>query len=201
MGATDWCTHPVDLEVERVRGTKNPDHEAIVRLRPDLVVANREENRRIDVERLGPPGSRCGSRRSNRWIRPSAPCTDCWSTWSGPTSRMARYAAAEWRRPPGSAGPGGGPHLARPWMVVGADTFAATWCSSRAGHRASGGATSGTRSVTWRTWWPSAPDLVLLPDEPYPFSADDGPEPSLEYPPRWCRAGTSPGTDRHGHVP
>ena len=56
MGATDWCTHPVGLDVDRVRGTKNPDHEAIVGLRPDLVVANREENRRIDVERLRAAG-------------------------------------------------------------------------------------------------------------------------------------------------
>jgi hypothetical protein len=31
---------------------RNPDHQAIVGLAPDLVVANREENRRIDVERL-----------------------------------------------------------------------------------------------------------------------------------------------------
>ena len=35
-----------------MRGTKNPDHAAIVALRPDLVVANQEENRRTDVERL-----------------------------------------------------------------------------------------------------------------------------------------------------
>ena len=56
VGATDWCTHPSDLDVARVRGTKNPDHEAIVRLRPDLVVANREENRRIDVDRMRAAG-------------------------------------------------------------------------------------------------------------------------------------------------
>ena len=56
VGATDWCTHPSDLDVDRVRGTKNPDHRAIARLRPGLVVANREENRRIDVERMREAG-------------------------------------------------------------------------------------------------------------------------------------------------
>src|SRR3954451_13929778 len=56
VGATDWCTHPADLDVQRVRGTKNPDRAAIVALRPDLVVANREENRRLDVERLRAAG-------------------------------------------------------------------------------------------------------------------------------------------------
>ena len=25
VGATDWCSHPADLDVVRVRGTKNPD--------------------------------------------------------------------------------------------------------------------------------------------------------------------------------
>ncbi len=52
VGATDWCTHPAGLDVTRVRGTKNPDHRAIAALHPDLVVANQEENRRVDVERL-----------------------------------------------------------------------------------------------------------------------------------------------------
>src|SRR3984885_16219277 len=59
VGATQWCTHPADLDVPRVRGTKNPDIAAIVGLRPDLVLANQEENRKLDVERLrtaGGPG-------------------------------------------------------------------------------------------------------------------------------------------------
>ena len=40
VGATQWCTHPARLDVERVRGTKNPDVRRIVALRPDLVLAN-----------------------------------------------------------------------------------------------------------------------------------------------------------------
>ena len=34
VGATDWCTHPADLDVTRVRGTKNPDRAAIARAAP-----------------------------------------------------------------------------------------------------------------------------------------------------------------------
>ena len=56
MGATDWCTHPADLETTRVRGTKNPDLKAIMALEPDLVLANKEENRRTDVEKLRAAG-------------------------------------------------------------------------------------------------------------------------------------------------
>ena len=52
VGATDWCTHPADLAVTRVRGTKNPERAAIIALAPDLVVANQEENRKLDVDRL-----------------------------------------------------------------------------------------------------------------------------------------------------
>ena len=56
VGATDWCTHPADLDVPRVRGTKNPDLAAIRALSPDLVVANKEENRELDVRRLREAG-------------------------------------------------------------------------------------------------------------------------------------------------
>ena len=56
VGATDWCTHPADLAVTRVRGTKNPERAAIIALAPDLVIANREENRKLDVVRLRDAG-------------------------------------------------------------------------------------------------------------------------------------------------
>ena len=44
--------HPADLGVTRIRGTKNPDLAKIASLLPDLVVANKEENRELDVRRL-----------------------------------------------------------------------------------------------------------------------------------------------------
>ena len=59
VGVTDWCTHPADLDaqgVARVRGTKNPDVDAVVTLAPDLVVANAEENRPVDLDRLRESG-------------------------------------------------------------------------------------------------------------------------------------------------
>ena len=58
-GATDWCTHPAGLDVPRVRGTKNPDVAAVIALRPDVVLANEEENRPADLAALrdgGPAG-------------------------------------------------------------------------------------------------------------------------------------------------
>ncbi|MDX6313241.1 MAG: hypothetical protein QOF44_2705, partial [Streptomyces sp.] len=56
VGATDWCTHPAGLGVQRIRGTKNPDLPAIIALAPDLVIANEEENREPDLAALRDAG-------------------------------------------------------------------------------------------------------------------------------------------------
>jgi ABC-type Fe3+-hydroxamate transport system substrate-binding protein len=56
VGVTEWCSYPPDLDVTRVRGTKNPDCKTIVGQRPDLVLAHTDENREIDVRRLRESG-------------------------------------------------------------------------------------------------------------------------------------------------
>ncbi len=57
-GRTRYCVLP-DPEVraiEKVGGTKDPDVARIIALKPDLVLANREENRKADIERLRAAG-------------------------------------------------------------------------------------------------------------------------------------------------
>jgi ABC-type Fe3+-hydroxamate transport system substrate-binding protein len=46
VGITDFCTHPADRVkgLTRVGGTKNPSVDAIAALKPDLILANQEEN-------------------------------------------------------------------------------------------------------------------------------------------------------------
>ena len=58
VGITEWCVHPADgvARLPKLGGTKTPDLAAIRALCPDLVIANREENRRRDVERLQAAG-------------------------------------------------------------------------------------------------------------------------------------------------
>jgi len=58
VGRTEYCIEPVAAVggVPTVGGTKSVDVEAVLDLRPDLVVANQEENRRIDIERLEQAG-------------------------------------------------------------------------------------------------------------------------------------------------
>lgn len=55
---TDYCLYPQAkvTNLPRIGGTKNPDVEQIIRLKPDLVIANQEENRREDVEALQAAG-------------------------------------------------------------------------------------------------------------------------------------------------
>lgn len=57
IGRTDYCIHPTDLaDVPTVGGTKNPDLQRILDLKPDLVLANHEENRQSDLEALHAAG-------------------------------------------------------------------------------------------------------------------------------------------------
>jgi ABC-type Fe3+-hydroxamate transport system substrate-binding protein len=56
VGVTKFCIHPPEAKPTRtlIGGTKNPSVERILQLQPDLVIANREENRKEDVARLEP---------------------------------------------------------------------------------------------------------------------------------------------------
>ncbi|GAA2788588.1 helical backbone metal receptor [Kribbella solani] len=175
VGATDWCTHPANLDVIRVRGTKNPDLERIRELAPDVVVANAEENRAVDLDAL---------RSTGIAVWTTAPATvpdafdslermlsaivgdvppwlpDARAVWSAPYEGMRRRAVIPiWRRP---------------WMALGRDTFAGDLLSRI-------GIDNVLRESTER--YPRIDvdalpeyDVVVLPDEPYPFSPDDGPE-------------------------
>ena len=125
VGATDWCTHPADLDVTRVRGTKNPDLAAIRALAPDLVIANKEENRELDVRRLRDAGVAVWvtrietveeslesmSRLLDEALEKSLPdwLDDAWGLWGGPPPPPRLSVAVPiWRDP---------------WMVVGSHTY------------------------------------------------------------------------------
>jgi iron complex transport system substrate-binding protein len=58
VGVTDYCVHPEEsvARLPRLGGTKNPRLADILRLQPDLVLANWEENTRSTVEALEAAG-------------------------------------------------------------------------------------------------------------------------------------------------
>ncbi len=178
VGATEWCTHPDDLDVARVRGTKNPDHAAIAALRPDVVVANREENRRVDVERLRAAGIpvwvtaiESVDQALHSLKRLLVDLLDAGEpTW-------LTDAEATWRRPPEFAGFGVVVPIWRdPWMVVGPSTFAGDMVARLGLVNVANGADERYPKLTPAELVALGPTVVLLPDEPYPFTGDDGPE-------------------------
>ncbi|MHA4845793.1 helical backbone metal receptor [Flavitalea antarctica] len=54
IGITKFCIHPDHWfrSKKRIGGTKNPDHKLIHQLQPDLIIGNKEENRKGDIEAL-----------------------------------------------------------------------------------------------------------------------------------------------------
>ncbi len=178
IGATDWCTHPDDLDVVRVRGTKNPNLEAIKELRPDVVLANKEENRELDVRRLreagipvwvtvteSVPDALTSLRRMFtdclQWPVP-AWVGDAVRIWDGPVPPVrARTAIPIWRDP---------------WMVVGSSTFTGDLVRRLGVENAFDTSPERYPHVDLAELQAADLDFVLLPDEPYAFSPDDGPD-------------------------
>ncbi len=54
VGRTKFCIHPVDKvkAIPKIGGTKNVNIELVLNLKPDLILANKEENTRADIEAL-----------------------------------------------------------------------------------------------------------------------------------------------------
>ncbi|WSF37404.1 helical backbone metal receptor [Streptomyces sp. NBC_01351] len=179
VGVTDWCTHPADLGgAVRIGGTKNPDVREIVRLRPDLVIANEEENRAPDLADLRAAGVEVlvtevrdlpqALRELDRVLvgalgltRPGwlADAERAWARVEPVGSRTAFVPV--WRRP---------------WMVLGRDTFAGDLLGRLGVRNAYAGHPERYPRVPVEELVASGCDLVVLPDEPYRFTAGDGPE-------------------------
>lgn len=178
VGATDWCTHPADLAVTRVRGTKNPDLAAIRALEPDVVIANKEENRELDVRRLRESGIRVEVTDIRTvpdavaayehlfdhvlgWERPDW-LSQAARLWCGPLPPVTRTVAVPiWRDP---------------WMVVGSDTFTGDLLRRLGWANVFADSPDRYPHVTVDDISARRPDVVLLPDEPYVFTDADGPE-------------------------
>ncbi|MEU3062428.1 helical backbone metal receptor [Streptomyces subrutilus] len=178
-GVTDWCTHPADLGAAvRIGGTKNPDVRRIAELSPDLVIANEEENRAPDLAALRAAGLEVlvtevrdlpqALRELDRVLvgalglaRPQW-LTDAEAAWgrAQPLGPL-RAVVPIWRRP---------------WMVLGRDTFAGDLLARLGVVNAYAGHAERYPRVPVAELAGSGCDLVVLPDEPYRFTAADGPE-------------------------
>ncbi|MEU2553113.1 helical backbone metal receptor [Streptomyces sp. NPDC013313] len=179
VGVTDWCTHPPGLEAVRIGGTKNPAVDRILALAPDLVIANEEENRAPDLDALRAAGlgvlvtevrtvpqafreldrvlTACGAPARPGWLdRAEA----AWTDLPEPPAR-ATAVVPVWRRP---------------WMVLGRDTFAGDVLARLGVDHVYAGHPDRYPRAPLAELVAASPDLVVLPDEPYRFTAADGPE-------------------------
>ncbi|MGY5050827.1 helical backbone metal receptor [Streptomyces sp. 900105755] len=178
VGATDWCTHSAGLDLPRVGGTKNPALDRVLALTPDLVIANEEENRAPDLAALRTAGvevlvtevrdvpqafrelarvlAACGANGRPRWL------DEAERAWSAPPPEpLATAVVPIWRRP---------------WMVLGRDTFAGDVLARLGVRNLFGNHPERYPRIPLDELRDAGPDLVVLPDEPYRFTATDGPE-------------------------
>ncbi|MFI9173469.1 helical backbone metal receptor [Streptomyces lincolnensis] len=180
VGATDWCSHPADLAVTRIGGTKNPATDRIAALAPDLVIANEEENRRPDLDALRAAGIEvlvtevrdvpqafrelarvlraCGAATRPRWLDEAEAA---WADRVPGTGPRRTAVVPIWRRP---------------WMVLGRDTFAGDVLARLGVDHVYAEHAERYPRIPVEELRAARPDLVVLPDEPYRFTADDGPE-------------------------
>ncbi|WP_296137452.1 helical backbone metal receptor [uncultured Tessaracoccus sp.] len=172
VGATEYCVAPPWLDVERVRGTKNPDLARIAALRPELVVANEEENRELDVRRLRERGIDVWVTRIDTVDEALASLRRLLHVLDAPHLAWLDEAERVWAEPaPFDRARVAVPIWRDPWMWVGANTYADD-VLRRLGlvnvvardHR---------RYPHLEQTAVGADALVLLPDEPYPFGPAD----------------------------
>lgn len=182
IGATDYCVHPPDLDVVRVGGSKYPKVDRVLGLRPDLVLANSEENRPEDVDRLRADGipvwvmeapatvpAALGSLRrlltQGFQLREPEWLVEAEELWAQTEPLRATAVVPVWRKP---------------WVVLGRDTFAGD-VLRRLGY-ANAYAAHAERYPRPKLpelqalFTAGSADLLVLPDEPWEFTADDGPD-------------------------
>lgn len=178
VGATTWCSHPADLDTVRVRGTKNPDVPAIVAIAPDLVLANKEENRRKDVETLRAVGIPVWVTDIRTLDAAFASLRRVFTEALGwPTPEWLSQAYGKWNTPlPIARRRVVIPIWRDPWMVVGGNTFTGDLAAHLGLDNCYSDSPKRYPHTTVEEIREHQPELLLLPDEPYAFTPTDGPE-------------------------
>jgi len=176
-GVTRWCEHP---ELPQVGGTKDPDIAAIVATRPDLVVVDREENRREDAEALIAAGIEVHA----LWIRSVADVgpqlaalaarLGCGPRWRSPdlpepAAPRRRVFVPIWRESPREG-------QAVRLTTLNDDTYGASMLTAAGAANAFGTEPDRYPQTSVGEAAARTPELVLAPSEPYRFTARHVPE-------------------------
>jgi ABC-type Fe3+-hydroxamate transport system substrate-binding protein len=181
VGVTDFCVHPSEEVVTcaKVGGTKNPQLERVIELRPDLVIANREENRRRDVDRLEAAGLPVlvtyarDVESALEEIELLARLLDSEETARG-LVREVRDALEEAAARLGEPLPSVVALIwKRPYMTLNGDTFAHDLLVRSGGRNPFVDRERRYPLVTEKEIEEAEPEVILLPTEPYAFDERD----------------------------
>jgi ABC-type Fe3+-hydroxamate transport system substrate-binding protein len=177
VGLTRFCVHP-DPKVKgrtSIGGTKNPDLDKIRELKPDLIIGNREENRREDIEAL--------QKEYPVWMSDVTTLGDATGMIREVGGIVGKEASAQWianliearfndltRELPTFGPPKRVVYLIwrKPWMVAGSGTFIHTMLQL-AGFTNIFGNSSRYPECSEKELITARPDLVFLSSEPFSF--------------------------------
>jgi ABC-type Fe3+-hydroxamate transport system substrate-binding protein len=173
------CTRFCEQDgIPTVGGTKDPRVDEIVALAPDLVVMNQEENRIEDADALLRVGLAVHS-MSPVSVSDVGPAVSSLARRVG-VRAPSPFAAAEWHDFVQKAGQSFRGRVVvliwrRPWMTINGATYGTSLLSLLGWRNAVAGITNHPikdryPEATLEQLAGFAPELVLLPTEPYPFS-------------------------------
>jgi len=177
-GCTTYCTEPAEglAATTRVGGEKNPKLDVIRELGADLVVANVEENLREHVQALrawGIPVYVTYPRTVAEGIRLVRELGEVVGCGDRGKEMAAALEDALDRRRRASAGMRARrvfyPIWRRPWMSVSRDTYVHDMLAVCGGDNVFAESAMRYPEVTLEEVARAAPDVILLPDEPYRF--------------------------------
>jgi ABC-type Fe3+-hydroxamate transport system substrate-binding protein len=163
IACTRFCEQP---QLPHVGGTKNPDVAAIIGLAPDLVVMDRQENRRQDADALAEAGLR---------LHVTDVCSvDDASAVVGALAELVGRPSPDLPISPSASPSSGAPRVFvpiwyRPWMSIGPGTYGASLLRAIGCRLVTGSAPVAYPEVELDDIARLDPDVVIVPSEPYDF--------------------------------
>ena len=183
VGVTDYCIHPRDGvgDIPKLGGTKQVILDRVAGLEPDLAVANKEENRRSDVDQLRRvcPVFVTDPRtveQAAKTVLDLGILTGCTKEAAGISAliesmlstiqpavlkRRLRTACFVWRDP---------------WMAVGPDTYVADLLDTFGFENVFTDNDGRYPCTTLEAVLDRRPEVVMLPDEPFAFGPSEARE-------------------------
>ncbi len=178
VGVTNFCGEPREEVRTRtlVGGPKTVRCDIIGTLRPDLIIANMEENRRADVEALERTGLRVLVTHP-RTVREGVQLIRDLGVVSGASQRAEQIASqCEKAHEETERSLHGRPPLRvfcaiwrRPYMTINADTYVSDMLQTCGGENVFRDQPKRYPVVTLKEIAAQQPEVILLPDEPFPF--------------------------------